>query len=153
MYNYKDMQVWQVSMQLCVDIHKRTQEFPQFEQYELAAHLRKTALSIASNISEGAGRKSTMDFIRFLNIANGSLSEFETQLEAAFMLGYLPEFNEYLKRIAHLSSLISGLVRSLNQKIRSMDKNETLNSYAKNCPILYYVQPGFHPFTLSPIHL
>ncbi|CAO81554.1 four helix bundle protein [Candidatus Cloacimonas acidaminovorans] len=121
MYNYRDMQVWKVSMQLFVDIHKRTLEFPKFEQYELAAHLRRTALSIPSNISEGAGRKSTLDFLRFLDIANGSLSEFETQLEAAFMLGYLPEYNDYLKRIAHLRSLISGLVRSLTQKIKSAD--------------------------------
>lgn len=109
-------------MQLYVDIHKRTRKFPGFEQFEMAAHIRRTALSIPSNIAEGAGRKTTKDFLRFIDIANGSLSEIETQLEAACLLGYLPEYDEFLKRIAHLRALLMGLSRSLNKKLNS---NET----------------------------
>jgi four helix bundle protein len=117
------MQLWKSSMQLYVDLHKRTREFPQFEQYELAAHLRKTALSIPSNISEGAGRRTTRDFLRFLDIANGSLSELETQLEAAHLLGYLIDYDLYLKQVSHLRSMIAGLTRSLSNKLDQHEKN------------------------------
>jgi len=121
MYSYRDMEVYKVSMQLYVNIHQRTRKFPGFEQFEMAAHIRRTALSIPSNIAEGAGRKTTKDFLRFIDIANGSLSEMETQLEAANLLGYLPDYDEFLKRIAHLRALLSGLGRSLINKLHSND--------------------------------
>jgi four helix bundle protein len=124
MYSYRDKQLWKTSMQLYVDLHKKTQEFPKFEQYELAAHLRKTALSIPSNISEGAGRKTTKEFLRFLDIANGSLSELETQLEAAHLLGYILDYDIYLKQVSHLRSMIAGLIRSLYSKLEQQHDNK-----------------------------
>lgn len=117
MYSYRDMDLWQKSMELYVEIHKCTKDFPKFEQYELASHIRRTALSIPSNIAEGSGRRTTKDYLRFVDIANGSLSEFETQLEAANRLGYLSDIQPYLNRIAQLRSMLSGLVRSLNAKL------------------------------------
>jgi len=117
MYSYRDMDVFKNGLQLYVDIHKRTREFPQFEQYELAAHIRRTALSIPSDIAEGAGRKTTKDYLRFIDIANGSLSELETQLEAAKLLGYLTDYNDYIKRLSHVRTLLSGLSRSLTKKL------------------------------------
>ncbi|PKN72518.1 MAG: four helix bundle protein [Candidatus Cloacimonetes bacterium HGW-Cloacimonetes-3] len=120
MYNYRDMSLWQVSMELYVDIHRCTQTFPKFEQYELAAHIRKTALSIPSNIAEGSGRKTTKEYLRFLDIANGSLSEFETQLEAANRLGYIQDIMPYISKIAQIRSMLSGLCRSLAAKINTV---------------------------------
>lgn len=111
------MAIWQVSMELYVDIHRCTQTFPKFEQYELASHIRKTALSIPSNIAEGSGRKTTREYLRFLDIANGSLSEFETQLEAANRLGYVQDVQPYLSKIAQIRSMLSGLCRSLVAKL------------------------------------
>ncbi len=122
MYNYRDLQLWKVSMKLYLDIHKASRSFPSFEQYELAKHLRKTALSTPSNISEGAGRKSTKEFIRHLDIAHGSLSEFETQLEAAHLLGYLQDHSEYIKTISHIRSMLVGLMRSLHNKLKESEK-------------------------------
>ncbi len=121
MYNYKDMQLWKTSIQFYVDIHKRTLQFPRFEQFELALHIRKTALSLPSNIAEGAGRKTTRDFLRFLDIANGSLSELETQLEIAHLLGYLPEFQDFLKQVAHIRSMLTGLIHSLTTKLNELN--------------------------------
>ncbi len=122
MYNYRELQLWKVRMKLYLDIHKVSRGFPAFEQYELAQHLRKTALSVPSNISEGAGRKSTREFIRHLDIAHGSLSEFETQLEAAHLLGYLQDHSEYIKTISHIRSMLVGLMRTLHNKLIESEK-------------------------------
>ncbi|MDY0151122.1 MAG: four helix bundle protein [Candidatus Cloacimonas sp.] len=111
------MKLWQVSMDLYVEVHRDTQTFPKFEQYELAAHIRRTALSIPSNIAEGSGRKTTKDYMRFLDIANGSLSEFETQLEAAKRLGYIQDIQPHLSKIAQIRSMLIGLRKSLAAKL------------------------------------
>ncbi|MDD4310291.1 MAG: four helix bundle protein [Candidatus Cloacimonetes bacterium] len=123
MYSYRDMKLWQISIDLYLEIHESSRSFPSFEQYELAAHLRKTALSIPSNIAEGSGRRTTKEFIRFLDIANGSLSEFETQLEIAHRLGYLEDIATYQQKISHIRSMIGGLTRTLITKIKS-DENK-----------------------------
>lgn len=117
MYNYRDMKLWQVSVDLVTDVYRCTQDFPKEEVFGISAHLRKTALSIPSNIAEGAGRSSTKDYLRFLDIANGSLSEFETQLEVAFRLGYLKDNLPFLSKISQIRSMINGLQRSLKQKL------------------------------------
>ncbi|GAB1468666.1 four helix bundle protein [Candidatus Cloacimonadota bacterium] len=124
MYNYRDLKIWQVSMDLYIDIHRFTQTFPKFEQYELASHIRKTALSIPSNIAEGSGRKTTKEYMRFLDIANGSLSEFETQLEAAHRLGYIQEIHPYLSKIAQIRSMLAGLRKSLAAKLSEADRGK-----------------------------
>jgi four helix bundle protein len=123
MYSYRDMKLWQVSIDLYLEIHKCTRTFPTFEQYELAAHLRKTALSIPSNIAEGSGRRTTKEFIRFLDIANGSLSELETQLEIANRLSYLEDNSSFLQKISHLRSMLAGLIRTLTEKIKADEQH------------------------------
>lgn len=78
-------------MNLVTEIYRTTKTFPKEETYGLAAQMRKSAISVPSNIEEGYGRKSTSDYIRFLNIAMGSLFELQTQLEIAMNLKYLRE--------------------------------------------------------------
>lgn len=123
MYNYRDMQIWKVSMELVTDIYKCTLTFPKEEMYGLAAHLRKTALSIPSNIAEGSGRRSTLEFLRFLDNANGSLSEFETQLEVAYRLDYIVDNLPYLEKIRQIRSMNVGLKRSLSAKLVNKDES------------------------------
>ena len=86
--NYRDLIVWQKSMDLVVEIYRVTENFPKSEEYELKAHLRKTSTSIPSNIAEGSKRKTKKDFKKFLFIAYGSGAELETQIEIVQRLAF-----------------------------------------------------------------
>tara|TARA_R110002050_G_scaffold25220_4_gene67298 strand:+ start:522 stop:875 length:354 start_codon:yes stop_codon:yes gene_type:complete len=79
MHRYKDLKFWQKSMDMAQMVFEITSEFPTNERYGLTAQLRRAAVSVPSNIAEGAGRGTNADFNRFLDIANGSLNEIETQ--------------------------------------------------------------------------
>jgi four helix bundle protein len=79
--NYRDLIVWQKSIALVTEVYSITRLFPKEELYGLISQIRRSAVSIPSNIAEGYGRYSTNDYIRFLQIAIGSLYEFQTQLE------------------------------------------------------------------------
>tara|TARA_R110002050_G_scaffold204327_4_gene339828 strand:- start:29514 stop:29801 length:288 start_codon:yes stop_codon:yes gene_type:complete len=86
---HKDLEVWKRSIDLVVLIYDLTKMFPDDEKFGLTSQMRRAAVSIPSNISEGAGRSSTKEFIRFLDIATGSLSELETQLIIVNRLGFI----------------------------------------------------------------
>jgi four helix bundle protein len=86
--SHKDLKVWQESMDLVIQIYKLVENFPKHEVYGLSSQIRRAAVSIPSNIAEGAGRSGEKEFIRFLYIALGSLSEVETQLEISQRLNY-----------------------------------------------------------------
>lgn len=80
MNNYKDLKIWQKSVDLAVRIYEITQSFSKEEMYGLTMQMRRSAVSISSNIAEGAGRNSKKEFNNFLGISNGSACELETQL-------------------------------------------------------------------------
>ena len=80
MHNFKDLKVWQKSMDLAVDIYKATSSFPSDEKYGLVTQIKRCSVSIPSNIAEGSGRGSDKEFNHFLNISQGSAFELETQL-------------------------------------------------------------------------
>ncbi len=86
--SYRDLIVWQKGMLLCKEVYLLTQNFPKEEIYGLTSQMRRSVISIPSNIAEGRGRNSDKEFIRFLQIALGSIYELQTQLELAFELGY-----------------------------------------------------------------
>ena len=86
--SFRDLIVWQRSMQLTVAIYRLTQNFPHEEMYGLSSQIRRAAVSVPSNIAEGQGRLSTGEFRQFLGIARGSNSELQTQLEIARALGF-----------------------------------------------------------------
>ena len=98
-------------------IYKITGEFPENEKFGLTSQLRRAAISIPSNLAEGAGRKSTKEFIQFLYIALGSSSEIETQLEIAARLGYFDNPSDGLNLLIDIRKLILGLIRSLKKKV------------------------------------
>ena len=86
--SFRDLDVWRRSMAWAVELHRVTKTFPRDESFGLTSQVRRSALSVPSNIAEGHGRLSTRDFKQFLGVARGSLREAETQLEIAAQLGY-----------------------------------------------------------------
>jgi len=86
---FRDLLVWQKSMSLVTRIYQITKGFPREELYALTNQMQRCAVSVPSNIAEGHGRKSTKEYLRFLEIATGSLYELQTQLEISRNLDYL----------------------------------------------------------------
>ena len=115
MRNYCDLIVWQKAMELVTETYNHTKSFPEEERYGLTSQLRRSSVSLPSNMAEGYGRNSTQDYIRFLRIANGSLFEMQTQLEIAFNLGFLKE--ESFSVLFDLSREIERMLSSLIRKI------------------------------------
>jgi len=114
---HKDLIVWQKSVDLVVDIYKLCEEFPATEKYGLSSQIQRAAVSIPSNIAEGAGRNSTKEYIRFLNIAQGSLSELETQLIISEKIGFKIKHLTIFVDIENISKMLYRLKESLNKKL------------------------------------
>ncbi len=112
--SYRDLRVWQGAMEVAVSVYRFTNSFPKSEMYGLTSQIRRSAVSIPSNIAEGHSRPSK-EYARFLSIARGSLNELETQLELARRIGYLPE-NKFTK----LAQELSIIGRQLNALLRSI---------------------------------
>lgn len=112
---HRNLEAWKSAMALAVDMYETTATFPQTEQYGLTSQMRRAAVSIPSNIAEGAARDSHRDFARFMLMARGSLSELDTQTELAFRLGYLPEPQVTVLRemMSRVGMLLNGTLRWL----------------------------------------
>ncbi len=110
--------MWQKSMMFVTDIYKLTSVFPKEEVYGLIAQIRRSAVSVPSNIAEGYGRKSTGEYIRFLNIAAASLYEIQTQLEISRNLKYLKheQFDVVYELSRELERMLSSLVAKVGTK-------------------------------------
>ncbi|HEY3415393.1 MAG TPA: four helix bundle protein [Armatimonadota bacterium] len=116
--SYRDLEVWQKSMDLTVDCYRITGQFPKSETYGLASQLQRAAVSIPSNIAEGATRQHTTEFIQFLSVASASLAELETQIEIASRLEYVDskKAQAIFERTKELGRMLSGLIRVLREK-------------------------------------
>lgn len=114
--SHKSLNVWKESMALVEDTYKIVSSFPREEMYGVTSQIKRSAVSVPSNIAEGAGRKGKAEWMRFLYIALGSLSELETQMEIAVRLRFTSENEAYFKRIIYIRNMISKLIRSLNNK-------------------------------------
>ena len=114
---HKDLEVYKLSLTLVENIYQLTQSFPAPENFGLTSQQRRASISLPSNIAEGSSRGSTKDFIRFLNIASGSLAEIETQLVIAERIGYIT-FSEALQNnIITIRKMLYRLKQSLNKKL------------------------------------
>ena len=103
-------------MELVEEIYRITAVFPAHEQYGLVSQMRRAAVSIPSNIAEGAGRNGHREFSRFLSIARGSLSELDTQHQIAIRLGYAKPGNEQSELLlGRVGKLLSGLHKKLKE--------------------------------------
>jgi four helix bundle protein len=116
--SFKDLLVWQKSYHLCLDIYKILKGLPTEEKFGLTSQMRRAAISIPSNITEGYGRKTTQEYIYSCYIAYGSLCELETQLLLAKDLGYLTgkNFNNIEGNMREVERMLKALIKSLEQK-------------------------------------
>lgn len=113
--NYRDLQVWRQALDWAEAIYEATAHWPRDERFGLITQIRRATVSVASNIAEGAARRSTGEFIQFVGMARGSLAEAETQLLLAQRLGYLPEAdaNALLVTSGEISRMLVALSGSL----------------------------------------
>lgn len=114
--SYKDLLIWQKGIVLVVKVYKVVKSFPPEELYSLTSQIKKAAVSIPSNISEGYGRNADKSFNHFLDIARGSLYELETQLIIAKALDFIQDFdlyNEVVSLINEESKMINSFSKTL----------------------------------------
>lgn len=116
--SYKDLIVWQKSVNLVTLVYRETKRFPRDEIFGFTSQMRRSALSIPSNIAEGRQRKTAKDFIQFLRISLGSCAELETQMIIARNLGYLDESNvtKINSEIIEIMKIINSIIRKLAAK-------------------------------------
>ncbi|WP_067619697.1 four helix bundle protein [Dissulfuribacter thermophilus] len=115
--SYKDLVIWQKGMELVKDVYKLISIFPKEEVYGLSSQIKRSVISIPSNIAEGRGRNSSKEFTRFLQISIGSLFELETQLEIAKNLGFIEprEYESIYVKCLELEKMISSLINKLGR--------------------------------------
>ena len=114
--SHQDLVAWQEAMRLVEMVYRCTAAFPRREVFGLSAQLRRSAVSIPSNIAEGAGRNSPKELFQFLGVANGSLAEVQTQLEIAVRLGYMKAATECPQQASRVGKLLIGLRRSIRNR-------------------------------------
>ena len=120
MKTHKDLDSYQKAMELVQKTYEVTSEFPDEEKYGLISQMRRAAVSIPSNIAEGAARDAVKENLQFLSYSQGSLSELETQLELSVRLGFLKRevCNEMDTDMMALRAMIAGMRRHLKSKIK-----------------------------------
>jgi len=117
--NHRDLEVWKEAVELAVICYDMTKGFPQVEQFGLASQMRRAAISIASNIAEGAARAGSKEFIQFLYISLGCASELDTQIEIArkIGLGNISEIETLQIKVNGISRMLQGLIRSVKIRV------------------------------------
>lgn len=119
MKTYKDLEVWQKSIVFVTDIYNQTNNFPKEEMYGLVSQLRRSAVSVPSNIAEGSARQSNKEYIQFLYIALGSLVELDTQLIIAENIKFIS--NETLSdlqiKMEEIGKMLNGLIKYRKTKL------------------------------------
>ena len=118
MNNFRELKVWQKAMNLVTNIYSITSKFPQNEQFGLTSQIRRSSVSIPSNIAEGFGRNTKNEFVRFLRISIGSLFELQTQLEISKNLEFITIeiFNKMLSESVEIEKMLKALIKSIKAK-------------------------------------
>jgi len=117
---HKDLDVWQNSIELVSEFYELTISFPREEQFSLTSQIRRSAISIPSNISEGMARSSNLETIRFLDIARSSLVELDTQIQIAINFKYLN--SSEIEKLSEMANHIFTMLSKLIQKIKNDEK-------------------------------
>jgi len=117
--SYRELEVWQLSMDLAVDCYKLTRSLPREEVFGMSSQIRRAASSIPVNIAEGQGRSHTKEFLNHLSIARGSLLELETFLQLAFKIGFIGEeiAQQSLATCERVSQMLTRLRQALERKL------------------------------------
>jgi four helix bundle protein len=112
---HRDLEVWKVAVGFVTEVYKVTEGFPQSELFGLTNQMRRAAVSVPSNIAEGAARNTSKEFVYYLSISLGSLAELETQLMIAHNLGYMDQvkLNGLLDKLQAIRRMVLGLRRAL----------------------------------------
>lgn len=118
MKTFRDLLVWQKAINFVSIIYKSTKTFPKEEIYGLTSQMKRSAISIPSNIAEGYGRKSRKDYLRFLQIAMGSIFEIQTQLEISKNLEFIQEesFTELYEDSREIERMLSSMITKISNK-------------------------------------
>jgi len=115
---HRDLVAWQEAMALVEAVYRDTAGFPKEETFGLAIQLRRSAVSVPSNLAEGCARNTTRELVQFLGITCGSLAELETQIELAIRLGLLKSGAGALKQADRVARLVRALRSSLRARLR-----------------------------------
>ncbi|MFV0151826.1 four helix bundle protein [Empedobacter falsenii] len=119
MKTHKDLEVWQKAIAFVTDVYNQTGNFPKEEIYGLVSQLRRSAVSVPSNIAEGAARQSNKEYIQFLYVALGSLMELDTQLSIAKNLNFLSDesLNDLQSKTDEIGKMLNGLIKYGKSKL------------------------------------
>jgi four helix bundle protein len=113
---HEQLDVWRDAMTLVETVYMLSSRFPDIERFGLTAQMRRAAISIPSNIAEGAARRSTAEYLRFLSIARGSLSELDTQIQIAGRLGFLDPSSSIDEPIDMVFAKLTALMNALDKR-------------------------------------
>jgi four helix bundle protein len=125
MHNYKELNVWEKSIRLTVEIYIISKSYPIDERFGLISQMRRSAISVPSNIAEGAGRRSNKEFAHFLGIAHGSICELETQLYVSLKLDFITsiDFNRITEQLTEIQKMLYALII----KFGGIDKQDLMS--------------------------
>ncbi|MCB9361768.1 MAG: four helix bundle protein [Flavobacteriales bacterium] len=117
--SYTELNTWKEARVLVKHVYFQVNSFPQNEQYGITSQIKRSAISIPSNIAEGVGRNTTKDTLKFFYISRGSLYELETQLYLSFDLNFITELelNELLKQVVIVKKLLAGFINHYKKKL------------------------------------
>jgi len=116
MHNLKELKIWHKAMDMVTEVYRLTADFPKEEKYGLTSQIRRAAVSVASNIAEGAGRNSDKEFVYFLGVSNGSSYELQTQLMLSKRFNLMDErVDPILDEINQLQKMNYTLQQKLSQ--------------------------------------
>lgn len=118
MKSHKDLDAWKKAIDLSAEVYRLSGSFPKEEIYAMTGQMRRASVSIASNIAEGAARRTDKDFIHFLHMSLGSASDLDTQIEIVVRVGFADkdEMKVLQSKVGVISKMLYGLIRSVEQK-------------------------------------
>lgn len=123
MQRFTELRVWQRSHALALDVYRITATFPEAERFGIISQVRRAAVSIASNIAEGAKRQSRREYVRFLNVAEGSLAETESLLRLSHDLGFAEDavVDDLVKEAEEIARMLHGFRQAVERRVWDRD--------------------------------